>query len=79
MYDSVWFNDILWFSGFGSDCFMAFLKKGKDRMVVFHFVSAWLSLGGKPGNPEFVCMDVSLDVGGEVYRWVSEYIDHQVE
>ena len=58
---------------------MAFLKKGKDRMAVFDFVSAWVSVGGKPGNSEFVCMDASLDVGGVPYSRVTEDIDHQVE
>ena len=79
MYDSVWFNEILWFSRFGSDCYMVLLKKGKDRMVVLDFVSAWVSVGGKPDNSEFVCMDASLDVGGVVYSWVREDIVHQVE
>ena len=79
MYDSVWFKEILWYSGSGSDCCMAFLKKGKDRMVVFDFVSAWVSVGGKPGNSEFVCMDASLDVGGVPYSRVTEDIDHRIE
>ena len=56
MYDSVWFKEMLWFSGVGSDYCMAFHKKGKDRMVVLDFVSAWVSVGGTPDNLEFVCV-----------------------
>ena len=74
-----WFKQVLWFFGVGSDCCMAFLKKGKDRMLVLDFLSAWVSVGGKPDNSEFVCMDASLDVGGVVCSWVREDIDHQVE
>ena len=44
--------------------FYGYLKKGKDRMAVFDFVSAWVSVGRKTCNLEFVCMDASLDVGG---------------
>ena len=44
--------------------FMVFLKKGKDRMAVFDFVSAWVSEGSNSGNMELDCMDASLDVGG---------------
>ena len=58
---------------------MAFQKEGKDRMAVFDFVSAWVSVGGKPDNLEFVCMDASLDVGGAPYSRVTEDIGHQVE
>ena len=55
---------------------MVFLKKGKDRMVVFDFVSAWVSVGSKVGNLEFVFMDASLDVGGAPYSRVTEDIGH---
>ena len=48
-------------------------------MVVLDFVSALVSVGGKPDHSELVCMDASLDVGGVAYSWVREDIDHQVE
>ena len=57
--------------------FMVFLKKGKDRMAVFDFVSAWVSGGSNPGNLELDCMDASLDVGG-AHRG-TEDSDHQIE
>ena len=43
---------------------MVFLKTGKDRMVVFDFVSAWVSDRSILVNLELDCMDASLDVGG---------------
>ena len=56
---------------------MVFLKKGKDRMVVFDFVSAWVSDRSNLGNSELDCMDASLDVGG-AHRGAT-YFDHQIE
>ena len=63
--------------GFPIVCFMAFLKKGKDRRVVFDFVSAWVSDRSNLGNLELDCMDASLDVGG-AHRGAT-YFDHQIE
>ena len=56
---------------------MVFLKKGKDRMVVFDFVSAWGSDRSNLGNWELDCMDASLDVGGADRG--TEDFDHQIE
>ena len=56
---------------------MVFLKKGKDRMVVFDFVSAWVSDRSNLGNLELDCMDASLDVGGAHRGTVDFY--HQIE
>ena len=57
--------------------FMVFLKKGKDRMAVFDFVSAWVSDGSNSGNLELDCMDASLDVGG-AHRGPEDF-DHRIE
>ena len=56
---------------------MVFLKKGKDRMAVLDFVSAWVSDRSNSGNLELDCMDASLDVGG-AHRG-TEDVDHQIE
>ena len=56
---------------------MVFLKKGKDRMAVFDFVSAWVSDRSILGNLELDCMDASLDVGG-AHRGATDF-DHQIE
>ena len=69
----------LCFSGVGSDCFMVFLKKGKDGMAVLDFVSAWVSVGSNSGNLELVCMDASLDVGGAPRSKGTEDSDHRIE
>ena len=58
---------------------MACLKKGKDRMAVFDFVSAWVSVGSNSGNLVLVCMDVSLDVGGAPCSRGTDDSDHQIE
>ena len=58
-------------------CFMVFLNKGKDRMVVFDFVSAWVSDKSNLGTSELDCMDASFDVGG-AHRGAT-YFDHQIE
>ena len=58
---------------------MVFLKKGKDRLSVFDFVSAWVSVGRNSGNLELVCMDASLDVGGAPRSRGKEDSDHQLE
>ena len=57
--------------------FMVFLKKGKDRMAVFDFVSAWVSDRSNLGNLELDSMDASLDVGG-AHRGTEGFY-HQIE
>ena len=62
-----------------SDCCMSSFKKATDRTVVLDLLSAWLFVGAKPDNSEFVCMEASLDVGGADHSRVRKDVVHQVE
>ena len=41
--------------------------KAGRLFLLIDFVRAWLFVGAKPDNSEFVCMEASLDVGGADY------------